>query len=274
MPASAKRHRRATAGSQAVRVCNLLRVAMSPTRTAVLAEADRFQICLANSAAEMRALQRLRYQIFADEMGADITDAEGLDRDPFDRHCQHLYVLDRERDQLVGGTRLLNRSGAAKAGGFYSQGEFLMDAVLQLDGEVLEVGRTCIHADYRDGSGIALLWQGLAAVFRQQQTRYLFGCASVPMPGSSAHVHALMQRLDSYRLPETLAVKAVNPIPPAGELTNIDTPVPALLKAYLRLGAKIGVEACWDEQFACADLFVLLDVSDLNARYARHFRVS
>ena len=247
---------------------------MAPTRPAVLAEADRFQICLAHSAAEMRALQRLRYQIFAEELGADIVDAEGLDRDPFDRHCQHLYVYDSERNQLVGGTRLLNRAGAAKAGGFYSQGEFLMDAALQLDGELLEVGRTCIHPNYRDGSGIAMLWQGLAAVFRQQQTRYLFGCASVPMPGSSAHVHALMQRLSNYYLPSSLAVRAVNPIPPAAELTNVDTPVPPLLKAYLRLGAKIGSTACWDEQFACADLFVLLDVSDLNARYARHFRVS
>lgn len=244
---------------------------MAPTRTAVLAEADRFQICLATSAAEMRALQRLRYQIFAQELGADIVDAEGLDRDPFDRHCQHLYVFDRDRGQLVGGTRLLNRAGAAKAGGFYSQGEFLMDAVLQLDGELLEVGRTCIHPDYRDGSGIALLWQGLAAVFRQQQTRYLFGCASVPMRNSSAHVHALLQRLDRYRLPASLAVTAVNPIPAAAALTNIDTPVPALLKAYLRLGAKIGAHACWDEQFACADLFVLLPISELDARYARHF---
>lgn len=247
---------------------------MAPNRTAVLAEADRFQICLADSEAEVRALQRLRYDIFADEMGADIVDSERLDRDPFDQHCQHLYVYDRDREQLVGGTRLLNRAGARKAGGFYSQGEFLMDAVLQLPGELLEVGRTCIHAEYRDGAGIAMLWQGLAAVFRQQNIHYLFGCASVPMPGDSTHVHALMQRLkDSYRLPEALAVTPVNPIPAAGELTNIDATVPPLLKAYLRLGAKIGADACWDEQFACADLFVLLDASELNGRYARHFRV-
>ncbi len=245
---------------------------MSPSRSAVLAEADRFQICLADNAAEVRALQRLRYQIFAEEMGADIRDCEGLDRDPFDQYCQHLYVRDRDNDMLVGGTRLLSRDGARKAGGFYSQGEFLMDAVVQLPGNVLEVGRSCIHADYRDGTGIAMLWQGLAAVFRQQHINYLFGCASIPMPGDSTHVHALMQRLkDSYRLPESLAVKAVNPIPAAGELTNVDAAVPPLLKAYLRLGAKIGAEPCWDEQFACADLFVLLDVSDLNGRYARHF---
>lgn len=257
---------------------------MLPSRSAVLAEADRFQICLAESEAELRALQRLRYDIFVGEMGADILDHDGLDRDPFDPHCQHLYVYDRDHDRLVGGTRLLTRAGARKAGGFYSQGEFLMDAVLQLPGELLEVGRTCIHADYRDGAGISLLWQGLAAVFRQQQIQHLFGCASVPMPGDSTHVHALMQRLtDSYRLPEALAVKAVNPIPvnslsAAGELTNTEASnvvglIPPLLKAYLRLGAKIGAEACWDEQFACADLFVLLDVSDLNGRYARHFRV-
>ncbi len=247
---------------------------MTTSRSAVLAEADRFQICLADSVADVRALQRLRYQIFAEEMGADIRDCEGLDRDPFDQHCQHLYVFDRDHDVLVGGTRLLTRAGARKAGGFYSQGEFLMDAVLQLPGDLLEIGRTCIHADYRDGTGIALLWQGLAALFRQQQIGYLFGCASVPMPADSTQVHALMQRLkDSYRLPESLAVKAVNPIPAAGELTNVATTVPPLLKAYLRLGAKIGTEPCWDEQFACADLFVLLDVSDLNGRYARHFGV-
>ncbi|NQD36929.1 GNAT family N-acetyltransferase [Permianibacter sp. IMCC34836] len=251
---------------------------MAPNRSSVLAEADRFQICLADDVAQVRALQRLRYQIFAEEMGAEIVDHEGLDRDPFDRHCQHLYVIDRDNGQLVGGTRLLNRAGAKNAGGFYSQGEFLMDTVLQLTGEMLEVGRTCIHPDYRDGSGIALLWQGLAALFRQQQVKHLFGCASVPLRGDSTHVHALMRRLrDSYQLPESLAVKAVNPTPAVGELTNIDlaqitTIVPPLLKAYLRLGARIGAEPCWDEQFGCADLFVLLDVSELNERYARHFR--
>lgn len=234
----------------------------------------RFVVGIADDASVIRDLQAMRYQIFALEMGADIAGNDQLDRDPFDDHCQHLYVWDQANNEYVACTRLLNRESAKAAGGFYSQGEFLLDEVLALEGEVLEIGRTCVHKDYRDGSGIALLWQGIAKLINDSDAQYLFGCASVPYHGDGTHISALMQRLQSYYLPEELKVRATDPVTLVSPPDNVDAAIPPLLKAYLRLGAKVGSQACLDEQFGVADVFVLLNTSQLNARYARHFRAA
>lgn len=266
----------------AVRPLEAVAVSLLPTQASLPAlaaqaipapeAAPRLQVRLARSEQEVRAIQRLRYQVFHDEMGAEIIDREGLDRDQYDPYCQHLYVYDTLSERIAGCTRLLDREAARRAGGFYSQGEFLMDRIAALSGAVLEIGRTCIHADYRDGRGIGMLWQGLAEVVAAQRIDFLFGCASVPMKHESAHVHALMARLrERYLCDDALRVQPFIAVPPAGEMANVDTPVPPLLKAYLRLGAKICGEPAWDEQFGVADLFVLLHVDDLAARYARHF---
>lgn len=229
-----------------------------------------------------RAL-RLRYQVFAEELQARIhSPAPGLESDSFDAYCEHLLVEERHTNKLVGYTRLLDDEGARAGCGFYSQSEFAMDAVLALPGRRVEVGRTCIHRDYRDGVTIAVLWSGIGAYLVERQIDYLIGCASIPLEYGLEKVRQLIGRLLArYRLPMELPVQPRRLLPDAplegiafasglaGEPATIA--VPPLLKAYLRLGGRLSQDACWDEDFRVADLFVLVERSRMPRRYRQHF---
>ena len=227
---------------------------------------------LARSRAEMEAAQRLRYAIFAGEMGATLHNRiPGLDHDRFDAYCQHLLVRDG-LGQVIGCTRLLTPEGARRAGGFYSQTEFDLAPVLALPGRFLEIGRTCVHPDYRNGATISTLWSGLAAFVAEQRADYLIGCASIPLGTDDGEARALYAELAQRHLvPEALRVKPHLPLPRRDGVARSEYSVPPLLKAYLRLGAQIGGEPCLDPDFHVADVFVLLASRRIERRYARHF---
>lgn len=228
---------------------------------------------LASTPADVLASQRLRYRVFAEEMGARLPTADqGIDADDYDAFCRHLLVREVDTAEVVASTRILVSEDAPAAGGFYSQGEFDLGAVVELPGRVMEVGRTCVRADYRNGWAINALWTGLARVMTRGRFDFLIGCASIPfVPGDKA-MHALLHELyanhpslPEYRVRPRQAVPAL----PRGSASP--APLPPLLKAYLRLGARICGEACWDPDFGVADVFILLDVRDVPDRYRRHF---
>ena len=227
---------------------------------------------LARSRSEIEAAQRLRYAIFAGEMGATLHNRiPGLDHDRFDAYCQHLLVRDG-LGQVIGCTRLLTPEGARRAGGFYSQTEFDLAPVLALPGRFLEIGRTCVHPDYRNGATISTLWSGLAAFIAEQRMDYLIGCASMPLGAEGNAARALYAELASRHLvPEALRVKPHLPLPRHDGIACDQYTVPPLLKAYLRLGAQIGGEPCLDPDFHVADVFILLASERIERRYARHF---
>ena len=229
-------------------------------------------VALARSRAEMEAAQRLRYAIFAGEMGAKLHNRiPGLDHDRFDAYCQHLLVRDG-LGQVIGCTRLLAPEGARRAGGFYSQTEFDLTPVLALPGRFLEIGRTCVHPDYRNGATISTLWSGLAAFIAEQRVDYLIGCASLPLGAEGSEARALYAELAARHLvPEALRVKPHLPLPRRDGVAWSEYAVPPLLKAYLRLGAQIGGEPCLDPDFHVADVFILLASQRIERRYARHF---
>jgi len=241
-------------------------------------EADglRLNVGLANTPAEVRAAQRLRYQVFAEEMGARLDCAEpGIDADRFDPYCQHLLVRDLDRQRVVGCYRILTDSQAVAAGGYYSQGEFDVTRILALPGRIMEVGRTCVHPDYRTGAVITLLWSGLARYLVINGFDYLVGCASIPLRRGTQDAVAIYERLRGQHLaPEWQRVFPRVPLPPvhvAGSSAGAELAIPPLVKAYLRVGAKICGEPAWDRQFNVADLFILLSADGINRRYARHF---
>ncbi len=114
---------------------------------------------LASCVEDIRASQRLRYQIFAEEQGATLESAgEKIDKDYYDDFCHHLLVRDQQTGEVVGSTRILTEASAKLAGSFYSSNEFDLEQLLPLKGNVIEIGRTCIHPDYRNGIGISVLW--------------------------------------------------------------------------------------------------------------------
>ena len=224
----------------------------------------------------LREAQALRYRVFSSEFDAKLKGAEqGLDMDDYDIHCQHIGVRDLNSGQLVATTRLLDHRAAADLGRFYSEEEFSLHGLLQLEGPVLEIGRTCVDAAYRNGATIAVLWSELAEVLNQGGYRYLMGCASIPMQDGGVQAQAIMQRLrDRYLCTEHLRAEPKNPIPAMEVPGNVIAEMPPLLKAYMRLGAKICGEPCWDEDFQVADVFILLKRDELCPRYARHFKAA
>lgn len=229
-----------------------------------------------NGARALREAQALRYRVFSAEFDAKLEGAEdGLDRDDYDRHCAHIGVRDLDSGALVATTRLLDHRAAERLGRFYSEEEFHLSGLDALHGPVLEIGRTCVAPEYRNGATIAVLWGELAEVLNEGGYRYLMGCASIPMRDGGMQAKAVMQRLrERYLCTDYLQAEPKNPLPPLDVPENLTAELPPLLKAYMRLGAKICGEPCWDPDFQVADVFILLKRDELCPRYARHFKAA
>ncbi|HHO81622.1 MAG TPA: GNAT family N-acetyltransferase [Halothiobacillus sp.] len=240
-------------------------------------EPQRLTVDLAVSEAEVQESQRLRHKVFVEEMGARaFPDHEGLERDGLDPYCHHLIVRDIDRGEVVASTRILTDTQARVAGGFYSESEFDLSAILKLSGRIMEIGRTCVHPDYRHGGAIGTLWSGLARFMDINRFGYLIGCASISMADGGLQAHGIMEQLRQRHLSaEDRRVVPIRPLPSTPKRTtlpsNQSVKMPPLLKAYMRLGAEVCGEPCWDPVFGTADVFVLLDCDNLNRRYYRHF---
>jgi putative hemolysin len=245
---------------------------MTTTATVPAREA-RFAVQLARTSDELVETQRLRYRIFAGEMGAQIPDGgSGLDRDRYDPHCRHLYVRDRGTGAIVACTRILTDDRAGFAGGYYSASEFELGLLEHLPGRAMEIGRTCVDPAYRNGAVIAILWSGLADMIVREGYDYLFGCASIGLEDGGANAHAILETLRAqYLSPPWHRVRPRNPLPLADARPTQPAKMPPLLKAYVSLGARACGEPYFDPEFNCADVFMLLNVPDLNPRYARRF---
>ncbi|MBK1716489.1 GNAT family N-acetyltransferase [Thiocystis violacea] len=234
---------------------------------------ERLFVEIATSEPEVREAQALRYRVFGKEMGAKLKGGVGYDCDEFDDYCQHLLVRETSRGEVVGCTRLLTTEGAGRAGRFYSESEFELGAITRLEGRLLEVGRTCIDPEFRQGSAIAVLWSGLAGFIQRHGFDYLFGCASVPLGEHDIQASAIMNRLRRQAMAhETLRVNPRVPLIATQVPDDIlDAPLPPLLRAYVRLGAKVCGDPCRDPDFGVGDVLMLLDVDELNPTYSRHF---
>ena len=261
---------------------------LAPTHD-LLAEAGDLQVWLTTREADVVASQRLRYQVFYEEMAARPTAemaASGLDIDAFDTICEFIIVVDNARDagdRLVGTYRLLRQEVAARTGGFYSAGEYdLAPLLAELDGEMrrgLELGRSCVHADYRTKVCVQLLWRGIAVYLARARVTYMFGCASLPGTDPKMLAKELSYLHHHHLAPPELRVRAlperyeamdrlpVDALSPARVLAKL----PPLLKGDLRLGAHIGDGAVIDHQFATTDVFILLPVARIAERYFSHF---
>jgi putative hemolysin len=229
--------------------------------------------CFAHNDADIEEAQRLRYKVFAEEMGARLsTRKAGVDQDMFDPYCDHLLVRDGETNEVVGTYRILSPEKANKIGGFYSQSEFDLTRLAQLSGRMVEVGRSCVHPDYRNGAVIALLWAGLAEYMERGGYDYLIGCASISM-GDGGHAAAsLYDRLKVDNMsPVEWRVFPRYPLPLEALNRELNPLLPPLIKGYLRLGAYICGDPAWDPDFNTADLLLLLPLAHLKRRHARHF---
>ena len=227
---------------------------------------------LASCASDVIAAQRLRYKVFCEEMGAELHRHDGRDVDQFDAVCEHLIVVDEVLGKVVGTYRILAPTGARTIKRMYSEGEFRIDSLKPIAHEIFEVGRACIHPAYRSSGALARLWTGLGTYVRENNVRYLAGCASVPLDSGSLNLGALRAELMSKHLaPIDFRVEPIRGLQSMGDPTGSRPVAPPLLKGYLRLGAWVCGEPAWDPDFDSADFFVLLPIERMVPRYAQHF---
>ncbi len=238
-----------------------------------LARAGRLSVRLAATPDEIEAAQRLRWRVFHEELGArPAGGGERIDRDAFDRFCEHLIVEDAATGGIVGTYRVLFPSSAQRAGCLYIETQFFTDRLRAVRGELVELGRSCVHPDYRTGATILLLWSGLGELLAGSPYRYLIGCASVPGDGGGRHAASLWRRLwAEHAAPEAWRVFPKRRLDVESLDHGCAVVVPPLVKGYLRAGGRLLGEPHVDDAFGCVDFPMLLSLGDLDGRYSRRF---
>ena len=233
----------------------------------------QYRVSVARHQDEVREAQRLRWQVFAEEMGARLASPEaGLDIDLYDAYCEHLLVRDPDTGEVVGTYRILSPSAARRVGSYYAETEFDLTRLQHLRGRMVELGRSCVHAGYRSGGVITLLWAGLAEYMIRDGHDYLIGCASIGMADGGHNAAAIWHAAKQTHLaPIEWRVFPRCPLPLESLETAAAPVLPPLIKGYLRLGSQVCGEPAWDPDFNTADLPILLPLKNINPAYGRHF---
>ena len=248
------------------------------------------EVRLARNTADVEAAQALRYRVFYEEMQAVPTAAMRRmrrDFDLMDQYCDHLLVIDHSRagselGEVVGTYRLIRREMAEQNGSFYSAAEYNIDALIDYPGEVLELGRSCIDAKYRNANTMFLLWRGIADYINKHQIQLMFGCAS--FPGTDPEKLKLML---SYLYHFHLAPPALRTVAVPSRYVDmrlvdrqdIDikqalADMPPLIKGYLRVGGFVGDGAVIDSQWGSVDVCVIVKSELIAKKYARHYELT
>ncbi len=226
---------------------------------------------------EVREAQRLRYEVFCGEMGARLATAvPGHDVDLFDGHCEHLLVRSAASGEVVGTYRVLTPAQARGVGGFYSDTEFDLWRLRAWRSRMVELGRSCVHPDHRHGGVILALWGALAAFMQRNRLDMMVGCASIPMlhngvVSGDAAASIWRQLKETHLAPVEFQVTPRLPLPVEQFDASQDVEAPALIKGYLRLGAKVLGPPAWDPDFNTADLPMMMRIHEMPARYRKHF---
>jgi len=242
---------------------------------------DHFDLSLAQTEGDIRAAQRLRYAVFVEELGGDgalVDHSAGLEADRFDQFFDHLLLRDRRRaagDDVVGVYRVMRADQAKAAGQFYSEDEYDLSPLQHSGRRLLELGRSCLHRDYRGGTAMMHLWNGLATYIADHDIEVMFGVASfhgidagqIAGPLSFLH-HRHLAPPDIRPVARAAGFQAMDLITEADldrKAAIRDTP--ALIKAYLRLGGFVGQGAYIDRPFNCIDVCLVMDVARMSDRH-------
>jgi L-ornithine Nalpha-acyltransferase len=248
--------------------------------------AGNLGVRIADSAAEIDAVQALRYRVFYGEMGAradPATAATSRDRDAFDAVADHLLVLDHAigdgPEAVVGTYRLIQREAAARLGRFYSADEYDISPIMGFPGRILELGRSCVDAAYRSRVAMQLLWRGIAAYVFHYQIDLMFGCASLHGTDPDALAPDLTYLYHNHLAPPALRPRALphryvemRRMPPRQiDPKRVQAQLPPLIKGYLRLGGFVGDGAVIDRQFNTTDVAVVVMTDLVTDKYYRHY---
>lgn len=235
-------------------------------------------------ACEIEAVQRLRYDVFYREYGAKpISDMEelGRDYDEFDAYAEHLLVEDIEKKAIIGTYRMLRSETAAKLGQFYTDDEFDIACLRNSGMNLMELGRSCVHKDYRTRPILQLLWQGIAATLSYHKIDLMFGCASFQGTNVTTVREELSYLYHYHRAPDGLCPRALDALyvpmnhmrADQVDLKRAMMALPPLLKSYIRAGCVVGEGAIIDHQFNTIDVCIMLPTEKITDRYSKHFGI-
>jgi len=250
--------------------------------------AGTLEVRLAESEKEIRWAKELRYQVFVKEMGARPSRKIlkfRRDSDEFDEYCDHLLVIDRNvkrKNPVVGTYRLLRRSRASEIGRFYSESEFDISPILKTRGEILELGRSCVHKHYRDRATMQLLWRGIGAYVTHYDIKLLFGCASFPGANPEVHAEHLSYLYNNRLAPEEFRARAApgryikmdSVSPELLDSNRLAATLPPLIKGYIRLGGVVGEGAVVDYAYNTTDICIILKIDLITEKYANRYTPS
>ena len=253
---------------------------------AVLGRMGPLRTRLAETAAEVEAVQRLRRHVFAEQFDASFQDADDRDSDRFDPVCDHLIVIDTtldgdDADRIVGTYRLLRQDRIDPRDGFYSDASFQLDALVARhpNRRFVEMGRSCVLPAYRGRRALELLWQGIWAYCLRHRLDVMVGCASFTGTDPEPHRQALSLLVGHVRAEGAWAIAAqpgkalaFDPLPAdAIDVRAAIRGLPPLIKGYVRLGAQFGSCAVVDAAFASIDVMVVLPTERISRRYLAHY---
>lgn len=255
-------------------------VLIAPQQTS-LQTSPRYTLLLTTDPDDIAAAQRLRYEVFSAEPGFALKKDDHLDADPFDQFCDHLIVRDDPTGELIGCYRMLPPPGAIAAGSLYTATEFDIRSLDPLRPSMVEMGRAVVRSDHRNGAVILMMWTGILAYLDRCGYDYIVGCVSVPThaggpPGAELRgIRDLL--LTRHAAPAQYTVHPYRPVVLDGrDLDDIEPPdrvvVPALMRGYLRLGARICGQPAHDPEFGVGDFPALLDKRQADLRYLTRLR--
>ncbi|MEW9921791.1 GNAT family N-acetyltransferase [Marimonas sp. MJW-29] len=239
-----------------------------------------FEVRLSRSEADLRAAQRLRYEVFVEELGGGgaLVDHEArLEKDALDPYFDHLLLIDQRSGAVVGVYRLMRPEQAERAGRFYSSAEYDLTPLTGSGRRILELGRSCLRRDYRGGIGMHHLWSALAGYVAEHEIEVLFGVASFHGTDISQLAQPLSLLHHRHLAPPELRVRALKKSFQRMDLIDeaqLDRKaammqIPSLIKAYLRLGGCVGEGAFVDHAFNTTDVCLIMDTANLSERQAR-----
>src|SRR6056297_354583 len=238
----------------------------------------QFRVKLATTNEELRAAQRLRYRVFIEELGGDgpmVDHAAGLEQDRFDPFFDHLILIDDAKNSdIVGVYRLLRDDQAERAGQFYSEDEYDLGVLRRSGRRLMELGRSCLDPGYRGGAAMLHLWNGLGHYVTDHQIEILFGVASFHGTDPQALAQPLSLLHHRHLAPAGLRVRAHEAHFQTMDMiaeADLDrraamVQVPALIKAYLRLGGYVGEGAFVDHSFNTTDICLVMDARKMSDR--------
>ena len=238
---------------------------------------DEFELKIISGCDKLLAeAQLLRYQSFFENENSTNKSLR-IDSDQYDDFSEHLVVIDKSysSNKVVGTYRLLNSQKLPKNVDLYTSTEFNIENLLVKNEKILEVGRSCVDKNYRDGRIIKLLWRGLASQIVSQNVDLVIGCASFFENNVDKikdelsyliHFHCPPENYDSFPLTsKKVNLKIVKK--EDLELKKVFRKLPPLIKAYTRTGAWIGKGAVLDDLFNTIDVCIILKSKNMHKKY-------